>query len=168
MGDAPAIAPAPATTDLSDAYAATLAYLAPHFRDYGGVTGFCGEIVTLRTYEDNTQLRALLETPGAGRVIVVDGAASPACALFGGNLAELGAQNGWAGVVINGYVRDTGELLAAKIGVKALGTHPKKSEKRGIGDVDVMLKIDGADIYPGDWLYADADGVIISAKPLSL
>lgn len=162
MGDAPA------TTDLSDAYADKLTYLAPHFRDYGGITEFCGQIVTLQTFEDNTRLRALLETPGAGRVIVVDGAASPACALLGGNLAELGAENGWAGVVINGYVRDTGELLAAKIGIKALGTHPKKSQKRGIGDVDVMVKIDGADIYPGDWLYADADGVIISATQLSL
>ena len=124
------ITPAP-TTDLSDAFSddpdAKLQYLAPGWRDFGGTAMFAGPAVTLSTLDDNTKVRAQVESPGHGRVLVVDGGASMACALFGGNLAQLAAQNGWAGVIINGCVRDTLELQAEPVGIKALATHPEKA-----------------------------------------
>ncbi|EJW21345.1 hypothetical protein IMCC14465_11410 [alpha proteobacterium IMCC14465] len=154
------------TADLSDAYSDMLVYLGLAFRDFGKRIAFNGPIVTLDTFEDNGALRELLEGKGEGRVIVVDGHASSNCALLGGNLGELAEANGWAGIVINGLVRDTMELAEANIGIKALGTHPKKSIKRGVGSVNVPLRIEGINIYPGAWLYADADGVIIAPEKL--
>ena len=160
------------TTDLSDAFCddknARLQYLGTDWRDFGGKTMFAGPAVTLSTFEDNTKLRAQVETPGHGQVLVVDGFGSMNCALFGGNLAQLAAQNGWAGVIINGCVRDTLELKAEAVGVKALATHPKKSIKQDLGDLDVPLSFGGVTINPGDWIYADEDGVVVSAKQLTL
>lgn len=156
-----------ATTDLSDAAGGKLRYVAPTFHDFGGIIRFSGQIKTLATFEDNSKVREAVETQGHGQVLVVDGGASMQCALFGGNLATLAADNGWAGLVINGCVRDCAELKAAKIGIKALAAHPKKSEKRGLGTYDVRLFFGGVVIHAGDWLYADEDGIIISATPLS-
>ena len=160
----------PATTDLSDAYsddaAANLRYLAPGYHDYGGLTAFHGQVVTLASFEDNTKLRAQVETAGHGRVLVVDGGGSHRCALLGGNLAQLAAQNGWAGIVIHGCVRDREEIAAEAVGVKALNTHPKKSVKRDLGELNVAVTFSGVTIHPDDWLYADGDGVLISAKEL--
>jgi len=157
-----------ATTDLSDATNGTLRHLAPIFQDFGGRTRFSGPVTTLLTFEDNSKLRAAVETPGAGRVLVVDGGGSMRCALFGGNLAALAAKNGWAGVVINGCVRDRAELSAANVGIKALAAHPKKSHKRDLGTYDVPLQFGGVKIYPGDSLYADEDGILIANAPLTL
>jgi regulator of ribonuclease activity A len=161
-----------ATTDLSDAYAdapdAGLRHLDPVFFDFGGKHAFHGPVVTLATFEDNTKVREAVESEGAGRVLVVDGGGSKRCALFGGNLAQLAAKNGWAGVVVNGCVRDRGELEAEAVGVKALAAHPKKSVKRGLGDFDVPVTFAGVTISPGDYLYADRDGIIVAAKELSL
>lgn len=155
------------TTDLSDAHQG-LRYLAPFYQDFGRRLRFHGPAKTLVTFEDNTKLRAAMETPGAGRVLVVDGGGSMNCALFGGNLAKLGAENGWAGVIINGCVRDRAELAAANIGIKALASHPKKSQKRDLGTYDVSVCFSGVTIHPGDWIYADEDGVIVSARALAL
>lgn len=155
------------TTDLSDAHQG-LRYLAPFYQGFGRRLRFHGPAKTLVTYEDNTKLRAAMETQGAGRVLVVDGGGSMNCALFGGNLAKLGAENGWAGVIINGCVRDRAELADANIGIKALASHPKKSQKRDLGTYDVSVRFSGVTIHPGDWIYADEDGVIVSARALAL
>jgi len=156
------------TTDLSDKYEGSLRYLEPNFRDFGGKTHFSGPVVTLTTFEDNTKIRQAVEGPGNGAVLVVDAGASMSCALFGGNLAVLAEKNNWAGVVINGYARDSAELCQAQIGIKALGLHPKKSEKRDLGTFDLPVHFGGIVIRPNDWLYADGDGVIVSNKPLEL
>lgn len=158
------------TTDLSDAYegqAAGLRHLAAGYQDFGGKTRFHGVVKTLLTFEDNTKLRAAVEQKGEGHVLVVDGGGSMNCALFGGNLAKLAADNGWAGVIIHGCVRDRAELAAQAVGIKALASHPKKSQKRDLGSYDVRLNFSGITIHPGDWVYADEDGVIVSDRQLS-
>jgi regulator of ribonuclease activity A len=154
-----------ATTDLSDAYPQTPA-CDPIFRDYGGHLEFHGPITTLRLFEDNSLVRKALEGPGEGRVLVVDGGGSLRCALLGDQLAELAVKNGWAGVVVNGCVRDSAAIAKLAVGVKALATHPRKSEKRGVGDVDRPVTFAGVTFHPGDWVYADGDGLLLS--PVSL
>ena len=156
----------PATTDLSDEHGDAVHHCDPVFRDYGGKVAFHGTIATISTFEDNSLVRDAVEQPGEGRVLVVDGGGSLRCALLGGNLAKLAAQNGWAGVVINGCVRDRDELAAEPIGIKALNHHPKKSVKRGLGDRDVAVTFAGVAFRPGDWLYADKDGIILAADKL--
>ena len=154
-----------ATTDLCDAHAVQVAE--PLFRNFGGLTSFSGAMVTLEVFEDNSLVRAALEEPGQGRVLVVDGRGSLRCALFGGNLVALADKNGWSGVLVFGAVRDTRELSAAKVGVKALAAHPMKSEKKGLGRRDVPVTFAGVTFTPGEWLYADEDGVIVSASKLT-
>ncbi len=155
----------PATTDLSDAHP-DLQHAAPVFRDYGGRLAFSGPIATLKTFEDNPKVREALEGPGHGRVLVVDGGGSLRCALVGGNLAMLAEKNGWAGIVVNGCIRDTAELAAAKVGVKALAAHPKRSERKGLGEVDVDVSFAGVMFRPGEYLYADGDGIVVSPTKL--
>ncbi len=157
-----------AVTDISDKFGAALRYPAPIFQDFGGSTRFFGQVKTLSTFEDNSLLRQCVETPGRGMVLVVDGGGSPNCALFGGNLAKLAAENGWAGIIIHGYVRDRLELQAEAVGIKALGTHPRKSEKRELGILDIGLNFAGIRINPQDWVYADEDGMVFSDRPLEL
>lgn len=157
----------PATTDLSDAHQSDVQHCAPLFNDYGGVIAFSGPIATLKLFEDNVMVRAAVEMPGEGRVLVVDGGASMNCALFGGNLAALTEKNGWAGVVINGCVRDRAELAAASVGIKALNHHPRRSAREGKGEADVVVNFAGVTFTPGAWLYADADGIILSDKKLT-
>ena len=157
-----------AVTDISDKFGATLRYPAAIFQDFGGSTRFFGQVKTLSTFEDNSLLRQCVETPGSGRVLVVDGGGSPNCALFGGNLAKLAAKNGWAGIIIHGYVRDRLELQAEAVGIKALGTHPRKSEKRELGILDIGLNFAGIRINPQDWVYADEDGMVFSDRRLEL
>jgi len=136
----------------------------PLFRAFGGVAAFQGAAATLQCFEDNSLVRAALEEPGSGRVLVIDAGGSLRCALVGGNLAALGAQNGWAGIVIDGCVRDQAELAAAAIGVRALALHPRRSEKRGQGRRNVAVQLQGVTVNPGDWVVADADGVIVLDK----
>ncbi len=159
------------TTDLCDANEALLAdgslrVLAPLFQPYGAEPAFAGPVATLRCFEDNSLVRTALEEPGQGRVLVVDGGGSLRCALLGGNLAKLAEQNGWAGVLVNGCVRDVDEIAACRVGVRALASHPRKSDKRGIGQRDLVVEFAGSRIAPGEWCYADRDGVLISARPL--
>lgn len=151
-----------ATTDLSDAHP-DAPVAAPIFRDFGGKTAFHGQVKTIKVFEDNALVRSTLETPGEGRVLVVDGGGSDRCALVGGNLGVLGVKNGWAGIVVNGCIRDSEEIGGQEIGVKALATHPRKSEK-GLHTAhrDKVVNFAGVTFKPGAWLYADADGILVS------
>ena len=143
-----------------------LRVLPPVFRHYGRQGVFFGEVVTLRCLEDNALLRATLEQAGMQRVLVVDVGASMARALFGGKLSELAVRNGWAGVVIDGCVRDVQELQACAIGVRALACVPVPPRKLGTGERDQPVHIQGVRVLPGEWLYADADGIVVSAQAL--
>lgn len=161
----------PATTDLCDANEAhlddgSLHVLSTSLRSWGACTAFAGTAATVRCFEDNTLVRSTLETPGEGRVLVVDGGASLRCALLGGNLAVLAERNGWAGVLVNGCVRDTAEIDACQIGVRALAAMPRRSRKLGTGVADVIVDFGGVIIRPGQWIYADADGVLVSDRRL--
>lgn len=154
-----------ATTDLSDAHPdATV--LEPMFGDFGGRIDFHGPAHTLKIHEDNSLVRAALEKPGEGRVLVVDGGGSMRCALLGDQLAVLGVNNGWAGVIVYGCIRDSAVIEGMEIGVKALDTHPRKSEKRGAGLEGVVVHFAGATIAPGHYVYCDADGILVSAEAL--
>jgi regulator of ribonuclease activity A len=150
-----------ATADLSDELGDKVAVLAPHWQDYGGVVAFCGPAATVRCDNDNSKVREMLEQPGEGRVLVVNGGGSTQCALLGDMLGDLAVEHGWAGVIVNGCVRDSQALGALPLGVKAKGTHPRKSVKAGKGDVQVVLAFGGATIAPGDMIYADADGILV-------
>lgn len=155
-----------ATTDLSDAHPEAQT-CDPLFGDFGGRTAFHGRIKTLKVFEDNALVRATLETPGENRVLVVDGGGSTRCALFGGNLGKLAVKNDWAGVVVFGLIRDSEEISLQDFGLKALGTHPRKSEK-GLHSAheDRVVNFAGVTFKPGAWLYADADGIVLSDTPI--
>lgn len=143
-----------------------LAVLPPVFRSFGRHPKFAGPASTLRVFEDNALVRAVLETPGNGNVLVIDGGGSLRRALVGGQLALLARDNGWAGIVIDGCVRDVEEINACEVGVRALATHPQKSAKRGAGERSVRVTISGVPITPGDWIYADADGVLVARQKI--
>ena len=157
-----------ATTDLCDAFGAEVRVAEPLFLDFGGVAGFAGPIETLRVFEDNALVREALELPGHGRVLVVDGAGSRRTALVGGNLAALATRNGWPGILVHGCVRDSAELAATPVGIKALGAVPRKSAKTGVGERSVPVTFAGVTFVPGQWLYADRDGVIVADRRLVL
>ena len=154
-----------ATADIMDDHPEAQV-LHPALRSFGGVTRFAGPAHTVVAPEDNTLVRAELETPGDGRVLVVDGLGSMRCALVGDNLAQLGVDNGWAGIVVNGCIRDATVIGDMAIGVKALGTNPRKSVKRDQGVVGTAVRCLGAEITEGAWLYADADGVVVLDQPV--
>ena len=132
-------------------------------RSYGGVQSFAGPVDTVKCFEDNSLVKAAVETAGGGRVLVVDGAGSLRRALLGGNLAAAAAKNGWAGLVIDGAVRDLAELSAAGVGILARGHVPIPTDRRGQGVAGGAVQIGGVWVRPGDWLYADADGVVVMA-----
>lgn len=159
-----------ATCDLCDTHKsadpAVFRVLAPVWRDYGGLRKFGGPISTVKCYEDNSQVKAAVESEGAGRVLVVDGAGSLRRALLGGNLAAAAAKNGWAGLVIDGCVRDVHELAALPLGVRALACVPMATDRRQQGQRDVPVQLQGVWVRPGEWLYADEDGMVVSATAL--
>ena len=159
----------PATTDLCDAHQNDPAFrvLPPVFRSYGGVAAFCGSVVTVKCHEDNSMVRDAVNASGAGRVLVVDGGGSLRRALLGGNLGQAAAKNGWAGVVVDGCVRDVAELAACSVGIRALAALPLATAKRGEGQTDVPVLVQGVPIRPGDWLCADADGIVVAPRPLA-
>ncbi|MEY3474438.1 MAG: hypothetical protein RL087_896 [Pseudomonadota bacterium] len=158
------------TCDLCDAHEADASgafrVLPPVFHDYGGAPRFAGPVVTLRCMGDNSRVRDAVAEPGQGRVLVVDGGGLLRCALMGGNLAADAARNGWAGVLVDGAVRDLAELRALSLGVRALALVPMRPAKRGEGQRDVPVTVQGTVVRPGDWLYADEDGIVLSAQPL--
>lgn len=140
--------------------------LPPVFHDFGGLAAFSGMVSTVKCHEDNSLVKAAVDSPGHGRVLVVDGGASLRYALVGGNLAAAAARNGWAGLLVDGCVRDVAELRATSVGIRALALMPLPTEKRNQGLRDVAVSIQGLLVRPGDWLYADADGIVISARSL--
>ena len=148
--------------------------LPPVFRDFGQLKKFCGPVETVKCWEDNTLVKAAVDAPGwidtpAGRVakvLVVDGGGSLRRALLGGNLGAAAARNGWAGVVIDGCVRDTAELATQAVGIRALAAMPLPTEKRKQGQAQVAVQLQGVWVRPGDWLYADEDGMVVSNRPL--
>lgn len=154
------------TTDLSDAHPEAQV-CDPVFRDFGGRKAFHGPIKTLKVFEDNTLVRAALETPGEGRVLVVDAGGSLRCAVLGGNLGQLAVTHHWAGIVIHGCIRDSEEIAIQPVGVKALGVHPRKSEK-GLhsGHADRAVTFAGVTFRPGAWLYADPDGIVVAERAI--
>jgi regulator of ribonuclease activity A len=133
---------------------------------YGGLRRFSGQAVTLRCFEDNSQLRELLREPGQGRVLVVDGGGSRRCALVGDVLAAAAVEHGWAGLVVHGCIRDSAACSALPVGLLALGVMPRRSDKHGQGVRQIPLQFLGARIAPGDWVYADEDGVVFSQRQL--
>ena len=155
------------TADLCDDHSEQLRVVEPGFSDYGGNISFSGRISTIKCHEDNSKVRQQLSTPGEGRVLVVDAGGSSRCAMLGDMLAQLGVDNGWNGVVMFGMIRDSHDIGQMPIGVKALGTHPRKSEKKDVGEIDVSVSFHGVTFTPGDYLYADHDGIIISAQALT-
>jgi RraA family protein len=135
-----------------------------YLRDFGGIVRFAGPASTVKCFENNPLVRLALNEPGNGRVLVVDGGGSKRCALLGDNLANTAFENGWAGVVINGCLRDAEDVKKIPLGVKAVAAHPLKSAKRDPGMRDVPLTFAGVTVNPGDWVYADMDGVIVGGK----
>lgn len=152
--------------DFCDAHPDTVQVLEPVFQSFGGRSAFFGQAVTVRAHEDNSRVREAVSEPGQGRVLVADGGGSLKRSLLGGDLAGKAARNGWAGVIVHGAVRDIAELEAEDIGVLALALIPMKTEKRGLGERDVPVALPGAVIHPGDWIYADRDGVIAAREDL--
>ncbi len=154
------------TADLYDAHENDVQVAEPLFRNYGGAGRFCGPIATLKLHEDNSLVRTALEEPGNGRVLVIDGGGSLRCALVGDQLAMLAKRNGWNGIVVNGCIRDSVEIGRMDIGVKALNTNPRKSVKKGAGDRDIPVVFAGVAFRPGDFVYADEDGLLVCARRL--
>ena len=156
------------TCDLCDAHRSGTSdgfrVLPPVFTDFGGSPAFSGTVATVRCFEDNTPVKAALESPGRGRVLVVDGGGSVRRALVGGNIAASAARNGWAGVLVHGAVRDRAEIAATGIGLRARALIPMPTERRTPGEVDVPVQIEGVWMRPGDWLLADADGIVLLDK----
>lgn len=155
-----------ATTDLCDAHEGKVRVAAPIFRSFGGKPAFHGPIATLKIFEDNGLVRKTLDTPGTGRVLVIDAGGSLRCAVLGDQLAALAVKNNWAGIVVWGCIRDSQAIAAMELGVFALATHPQKTVKKNLGDSDVKVSFAGIDFFPGEWLYADPDGLIVSAAEL--
>ena len=154
------------TADLCDEFGSLVRVAEPLFEDYGAIESFCGQIATVRVFEDNVLVREALEEEGGGRVLVVDGGGSARCALLGDKLARMAHEHGWSGIVIYGGVRDTVELAGVPIGVKALHAVPRRSGKEGIGDRDVPVSFAGIALDPGEYLYADSDGIIVAERDL--
>ena len=154
--------------DLFDEYEQQLKLAEPLFNTYGGKTIFSGEIVTVSCFNDNSKVKELVATDGIGKVMVVDGKTSKTNALLGDMLAEKAVANGWQGIIINGCIRDAGTIATLALGVKALGCNPIKTEKLGVGDVNINVAFAGLEFKPGQYIYADANGIAISEKLLSL
>lgn len=155
------------TPDLCDQYPELIQAVDPMFSNFGGREIFGGQIVTVKCFEDNSCVKELVGTPGEGRVIVVDAGGSMRRACLGDMLAEKASVNGWSGIIIYGCIRDVDEIMATDIGVQALGVHPVKTDKKGIGEVGLAVTFGGVTFNPGAYLYADNNGVIVSPEKLS-
>lgn len=156
------------TADLYDRFEDLVGVCAPIFRDFGGRRRFVGEVVTVKCFEDNSRVKETLAQPGNGKVLVVDAGGSMRCAMLGDLIAESAVDNGWAGVIIQGCVRDTERLAKLDLGIKALAATPRKSTRRGEGQRDLPLDIAGVRIEPGDWVYCDEDGILSAKQALDL
>jgi regulator of ribonuclease activity A len=155
------------TADLCDEYGDSVQVCEPIFHAFGGRHAFSGPVSTVRCFEDNSRVREAVESPGQGHVLVVDGGGSRRRALLGDKLGLAAVKNGWAGVIIHGCIRDSAELGRMDLGIRALGTMPLRSEKRGEGERDVPVRFAGVTFRPGDYVVADEDGIILSHQPLA-
>jgi regulator of ribonuclease activity A len=151
-----------ATADLYDEHGEDMEVCETPFRQYGGVAAFHGEVVTVKCFEDNVLVRRALSEDGSGKVLVVDGGGSLRAALVGDVIAGLALENGWSGILLNGAVRDAATLVGLGIGIKALGSVPRKSAKAGAGEAQVPVGFGDARFVPGTWVYCDEDGVVVS------
>ena len=156
------------TPDLCDAYPDLVKVVEPMFRNFGARSSFGGEIVTVKCFEDNSIVKQQVDQPGKGKVMVVDGGGSKRKALLGDMLAEKAASNGWEGIIIYGCIRDVDVINETDLGVQALGTVPLKTEKKGIGELNVEVSFGGVSFIPGQYVYADNNGVIVSPEPLEM
>ena len=152
--------------DLCDEFPDAVKVLEPLFTDFGARRKYCGEIITIKCFEDNSLVKATVQTPGGGRIMVVDGGGSLRCALLGDMLADAALANDWSGLLINGCVRDVEILRTIDLGVRALRAHPLKSEKRGEGQMNIPLHFAGVNFLPGQYFYADENGLMISSSCL--
>jgi len=148
--------------DICDDFLADLQVLEPLFSEYGASEKFSGEVVTIKCFEDNTLLKQTLGTDGTGKVMVVDGGGSLRRALLGDLLAAMAVDNGWQGVIINGCIRDVEILKTINLGIRALNCHPVRSDKRNEGQLNVPVAFAGANIKPGQYLYADENGIVVA------
>jgi regulator of ribonuclease activity A len=155
------------TADLCDDHGDHVQVCEPVFHAYGGRRAFQGPISTVFCFEDNSRVKEAVESRGDGRVLVVDGGGSRRRALLGDKLGLAAVNNGWAGIIIHGCIRDSAELARMDLGVRALGTVPMRSEKRGAGERDVPVRFAGVTFRPGEFVYVDEDGIIVAAAPLS-
>ncbi|MEL7311072.1 MAG: ribonuclease E activity regulator RraA [Pseudomonadota bacterium] len=153
--------------DLCDDYPERIAVLDPILRNFGGHSRFGGEIVTIKCFEDNSLVKSQAQISGDGRVLVVDGGGSNRRALLGDQIGASLASNNWAGIIIFGYVRDVDALADTPLGVQAMGAVPVKTEKRGLGDLNVPVTFGGVTFTPGNFVYADNNGVITAQDPLA-
>ncbi len=160
-------APARGTADLCDDHGECVQVGEPIFHAFGGRKAFHGPISTIRCFEDNSKVKEAVESPGTGRVLVVDGGGSRRRALLGDKLGEAAVRNGWAGVIIHGCIRDSAELGRMDLGIRALGTMPLRSDKRGEGERDVPVRFAGVTFRPGEFVYVDEDGVIVAPVALT-
>ena len=156
-----------ATADLCDEHGDAVQVCEPVFRPYGGRHAFSGPVSTVRCFEDHPRGKEAVESPGEGRVLVVDGGGSRRRALLGDKLGEAAVRNGWAGVIIHGCIRDSAALAQMNLGIRALGTMPLRSEKRNEGERDVPVRFAGVTFRPGDHVYVDEDGIVLSHAPLA-
>ncbi len=154
------------TCDLCDDHPELVRVCEPLFAQFGGRNAFGGEIVTVKCHEDNSRVKEPLATSGRGKVLVVDGGGSLRCALMGDMIGESAVQNGWEGVIVYGCVRDVDALVELDLGVQALASIPLKSVRKGVGETNLPLSFGGISFVPGEFVYADNNGVIVSAKAL--
>jgi regulator of ribonuclease activity A len=154
------------TSDLVDRYGDLVRSCSVQFRQYGRVLRFCGPIRTIKIFRDNALVKATLSEPGSGSVLVIDGAGSLESALVGDLIAGLALRNGWGGLLVWGAVRDSVALAQLDLGIKALGSNPRKSGKNSVGEVDVPVEFGGVTFQCGNWLYSDEDGIVVSDQQL--
>ena len=154
------------TTDICDEFPDDVEVAEPLLRQFGGRRHFSGPVTTTKVHEDNLLVRRAVEQPGEGRVLVVDGGGSTRRALLGDILAGLAADNGWAGIVVNGCIRDSVDIAEIDVGVMALATVPRKSHKHGVGEIDVSVSFAGLTFRANRYVYADEDGLLLAHKKL--
>ncbi|MEK3974468.1 ribonuclease E activity regulator RraA [Psychrobacillus sp. FSL K6-1267] len=154
------------TADLCDDYSNELQVIGSEFKSYGKIHSFSGPICTVKVFEDNVLVSHALESIPAGNVLVIDGGGSKKCALLGDRLARTAESRNLAGIIINGCIRDSKDLSLLDIGILALGSNPLKSKKEGTGEEDIPLFFLGVDWHPGDYVYVDEDGLVISKRKL--
>ncbi|HTE42389.1 MAG TPA: ribonuclease E activity regulator RraA [Steroidobacteraceae bacterium] len=154
------------TADLCDEFSAELQIAAPVFSSFGGRKRFAGPASTVKCFEDNSRVKEAVGEPGRGRILVVDAGGSKRCAVLGDLLAKQAADNGWAGVVVHGCIRDSSDIATFDLGVLALGVLPLRSERKNEGQRDIPIQLAGASIRPGDWVYVDEDGMVVSTRAL--